>query len=48
MTVLANLLGALDDGSVEVVDLTAPLTATTPILALPEPLGQTLPSKPAR
>ena len=43
MTVLANLLGALDDGSVEVVDLTAPLTATTPILALPEPLGQTLP-----
>ncbi len=43
MTVLSDLLGALDDGSVEVVDLTAPLTATTPVLALPEPFGQTSP-----
>ena len=41
MPVLADLLAAVSDGSVEVVDLTAPLSAKTPILTLPEPFGQT-------
>jgi kynurenine formamidase len=41
MTVLADLVAAIASGSVEVIDLTAPLSAETPILKLPEPLGQT-------
>jgi len=41
MPVLADLLAALSEGAVEVVDLTAPLSARTPILTLPEPFGQT-------
>lgn len=41
MPVLADLLAALAGGTVEVVDLTAPLSAQTPILTLPEPFGQT-------
>jgi kynurenine formamidase len=41
MTVLQDLVAALSAGSVDVVDLTAPLTAQTPILTLPEPFGQT-------
>ncbi|MDW5329364.1 cyclase family protein [Plantactinospora sp. KLBMP9567] len=43
MTVLQDLVAALATGRVEVVDLTAPLSAQTPILALPEPFGQTVP-----
>src|SRR6185369_2108961 len=43
MTVLSDLTAALTTGSIEVLDLTAPLSAQTPILALPEPLGQTWP-----
>src|SRR5262245_61244422 len=43
MTVLQDLVAALSDGTVEVVDLTAPLSAQTPILTLPEPFGQTWP-----
>lgn len=43
MTLLADLVQAIDRGTVEVVDLTAPLSAKTPILTLPEPLGQTVP-----
>ncbi|MGI5215911.1 cyclase family protein [Plantactinospora sp. CA-290183] len=43
MTVLHDLVTALATGRVEVVDLTAPLSAQTPILALPEPFGQTVP-----
>ncbi|MEE6259021.1 cyclase family protein [Plantactinospora sonchi] len=43
MTVLQDLVTALATGRVEVVDLTAPLSAQTPILTLPEPFGQTLP-----
>jgi kynurenine formamidase len=43
MTVLQDLVAALADGSVEVVDLTAPLSAQTPILNLPEQFGQTWP-----
>ncbi len=43
MTVLPALLNALTDRSVEVIDLTAPLQTSTPILMLPEPFGQTWP-----
>jgi kynurenine formamidase len=43
MSVLSDLTAAIASGTVEVVDLTAPLSAQTPILALPEPLGQTWP-----
>jgi kynurenine formamidase len=43
MTLLSDLVTALERGSVEVVDLTAPLSAQTPILNLPEPFGQTWP-----
>jgi len=41
MSVLSDLVAAIHTGAVEVVDLTAPLSAQTPILKLPEPLGQT-------
>lgn len=41
MTVLDDLLQALTDGSVEVVDLTARLHADTPILKLPDPFVDT-------
>jgi kynurenine formamidase len=41
MTVLANLTGALASGSVEVIDLTAPLSSETPLLVLPPEMGQT-------
>jgi kynurenine formamidase len=40
---LSWLTDGIADGGVEVVDLTAPLSSQTPILALPEPLGQTWP-----
>ena len=43
MSLLSDLTAAIAGGSVEVLDLTAPLSAQTPILALPEPLGQTWP-----
>ena len=41
MPLLADLLDAVMNGRVEVVDLTAPLSSQTPVLVLPEPLGQT-------
>jgi len=41
MSVLSELVAAVSSGAVEVIDLTAPLSAETPILKLPEPLGQT-------
>ena len=41
MPVLRDLAAALSSGAVEVIDLTAPLSETTPILMLPEPFGQT-------
>jgi len=41
MTLLASLIDAISSGAIEVVDLTAPLSAETPILKLPEPLGNT-------
>lgn len=37
------LAAAVADGSLEVVDLTAPLTERTPILQLPEPFANTVP-----
>lgn len=42
MSVLAGLAAALQDGSVEVVDLTTPLSGDTPILNLPQPLANTV------
>ncbi len=41
MALLDSLVAALAVGQVEVVDLTAPLDEETPILMLPEPLGNT-------
>ncbi|CAN5820395.1 cyclase family protein [soil metagenome] len=41
MSVLSDLALALADGSVQVVDLTQPLSETTPILLLPEPFANT-------
>lgn len=41
MPVLPSLLTALSSGSVEIIDLTAPLSHQTPILVLPPELGQT-------
>jgi kynurenine formamidase len=43
MAVLADLLAALGSGQLEIVDLTAPLTDTTPVLRLPEPFANTIP-----
>src|SRR2546421_5738365 len=43
MPVLQDLAVALAGGRVEIVDLTAPLSAQTPILALPDQFGQTWP-----
>ncbi|WP_433076850.1 cyclase family protein [Dactylosporangium sp. CA-052675] len=41
MSLLNDLVQAVAAGSVEVVDLTAPLSNDTPILQLPEPFGNT-------
>ncbi|GAB3443279.1 cyclase family protein [Actinophytocola sediminis] len=43
MPLLRDLLDAIGDRRIEVVDLTAPLSADTPILALPEPFANTIP-----
>lgn len=43
MAVLADLLAALRSRTIEIVDLTAPLVDTTPILRLPEPFANTIP-----
>jgi kynurenine formamidase len=40
-SVLAALLSGLHGGSIEVVDLTAPLSSATPVIQLPEGFGQT-------
>jgi kynurenine formamidase len=42
MSLLAQLVTAIATGSVEVVDLTAPLSAQTPVLRLPEPFANTV------
>ncbi|HEX3591125.1 MAG TPA: cyclase family protein [Pseudonocardiaceae bacterium] len=42
MPVLADLMSALRAEQLEIVDLTAPLTSTTPVLRLPEPFANTI------
>ena len=41
MSVLNALIEAIRDETIEVIDLTAPLTASTPVIKLPEPFGNT-------
>jgi kynurenine formamidase len=41
MSILSELVSGLRGGSIEVVDLTATLAGTTPVLELPPELGQT-------
>src|SRR5262249_19270923 len=43
MAVLADLVEGIASSSIEVIDLTAPLSERTPVLRLPEPLGNTIP-----
>lgn len=43
MSVLRGLLAGLAGGTIEVLDLTAPLSGETPILRLPEPFANTVP-----
>jgi kynurenine formamidase len=43
MSVLQGLVSGIGSGAIEVVDLTAPLSADTPILQLPEPFANTVP-----
>ncbi|EXG81825.1 cyclase family protein [Cryptosporangium arvum] len=43
MTVLSALVAALESADVEVVDLTAPLSPSTPVLQLPPPFANTIP-----
>ncbi len=43
MSLLAQLSTAITAGTIEVVDLTAPLSSTTPVLQLPEPFANTIP-----
>ncbi|HET6318594.1 MAG TPA: cyclase family protein [Chloroflexota bacterium] len=41
MSLLSDLVAGISGGSVEVIDLTAPLSAKTPILQLPPPFANT-------
>jgi kynurenine formamidase len=41
MTVLSDLVSGIGDGSVEVIDLTAPLSEATPVIQLPPPFANT-------
>jgi kynurenine formamidase len=41
MSVLSALTEAIRSASVEVIDLTAPLSSATPVIRLPEPFGNT-------
>jgi kynurenine formamidase len=43
MPVLDDLLDALGSGRIQIVDLTAPLRSSTPVLRLPEPFVNTIP-----
>jgi kynurenine formamidase len=45
MGALSSLLDALDSGAVEVIDLTQPLSESTPIIQLPPPFANTPPLK---
>ena len=42
MTAIDTLLAALASGAAKVLDLTAPLSPTTPILQLPAPFANTI------
>lgn len=42
MSVISGLIAALADSSIEVLDLTTPLSSDTPILNLPQPLANTV------
>jgi len=42
MSVLSALAEAIRSATVDVIDLTAPLSSTTPVLQLPEPFGNTV------
>jgi kynurenine formamidase len=42
MSMLSALAEAIRSATVDVIDLTAPLSSTTPILKLPEPFGNTV------
>src|SRR3712207_949123 len=43
MSILSSFAEALSTGGIEVVDLTAPLSSETPVIALPEQFAQTAP-----
>ena len=43
MSVLSALAEVIRSATVDVIDLTAPLSSSTPILKLPEPFGNTVP-----
>src|SRR3712207_315812 len=43
MSILSSFAEALSSGAIEVVDLTAPLSSETPVIALPEQFAQTAP-----
>jgi kynurenine formamidase len=43
MSMVTDLLGGIAGGNIELIDLTAPLTDKTPVLALPEPFKNTQP-----
>ncbi|HEX7267728.1 MAG TPA: cyclase family protein, partial [Streptosporangiaceae bacterium] len=43
MSVLSDLLAGISAGTIEMIDLTAPLSEDTPIIQLPPPLGNTRP-----
>ena len=45
MTTLKDLLDGLATGRVALLDLTAPLSSSTPILQLPEPFANTIPAR---
>jgi kynurenine formamidase len=42
MPLLQDVLGAIRSNRIEIVDLTAPLSASTPVLRLPEPFANTI------
>ena len=41
MSILRSLMSSIDDGAIQIVDLTAPLSEDTPIIQLPPPFGNT-------
>ena len=41
MSILSDLVAGIGDGSIEVVDLTSPLSSATPVIQLPPEFGQT-------